>query len=572
MGKPGKSYNDLELVEADIVDDNSNEQTDSPLDPRAGNINVEIPRIKFNPKDVAKVLNKYVTEVDCTRRCLVEITKLVKWYNLLGVGTLPYKPKDLKLNSRKKKKTLSKMVKEGVKKLEMVDSKIKKSSQQVIDSSKGLRELEKLGEVIVEHGKIGKSIWKVRKFEQSNLLKDNFSVNESWTVLDDNKNNGVEKSLSVTDNEPPLLVPSGFNVDVSDKTPIKQKVSTPSIKSLTDSSSKKESNSKKRKSPQLKVSDESITTNKKKTIQKSPSVQNVLPTSGYISPNLNTTNNSSWSVSVDKDESASKKVKICDDFSKADQQNVTKTITPKIGTDGIQYTYKKNTPDVEDTKPVGGSLNTSFENKLYNQGYEIDNQENLVDNLVLPKIKRRSSEMGINSSLNGSWSVCYDEKLNPSIQKKNDELNISNVKKSNSPLVKNDSPNIANEAHSDINSNHNNSWLVTDHNNESASKKIKLNNESIKEDCNISILSMSTPNKLSKSPKSPKSPTPEQRVLRRRTIIIPKKKPEMQNEGVPKKNIKTKVVQNRRKTLAGEQIGLLKPEEISNKALEKVVC
>lgn len=556
MGKPGKSYNDLLLVEADIVADKSNEQTDSPLDPRAGNVSVEIPRIKFNPQDVVKVLSKYINEVDCTRRCLVEITKLLKWYSLLGIGALPYKPKDLKLNSRKNKKTLSKMVKEGVKKLEMVDSKIKKSSQQVIESRKGLKELEKMGEVIVEHGKIGKSIWKVRKFEQSNSLKGNFSLNESWTVSDENKNNGIDKSVSVTDNEPPVLVPIGFNVDVSEKTPIKQKVSTPSLKSLTDSSSKKESNSKKRKSPQFKVSDESITTNKKKTIQKSP-VQNILPISAYISPNLNT----SWSVSVDKDESASKKVKKSDDFSKVDQQNLSKTITPKIDIDSIQYDYKKNTPDVHDIKPVCVSLDTSTEKKLYNQ-------ENLVDDLVLSRIKRRSNEMGINSSLNESWSVCNDEKLNISIQKKNDEFNINKVKKSNSPLVKNVSPNIADKAHSSLNANLNNSWLVTNDNNESASKRVKLNNESIKkENCNISILSMATPNQLSKSPKSPKSPTPEQRVLRRRTIIISKKKPEVQNEGTLKKNIK-----NRRKTLAGEKIGLLKPDEISNKALEKVVC
>lgn len=101
MGKPGKSYNDLELVEGDIADDDSNEINESPLDPRAGNVSVEIPRIKFDPKAIAKLLNKYVNDIDCTRKCLLEITKLVKWYDRLGGGLLPYKPKDLKLKDRK---------------------------------------------------------------------------------------------------------------------------------------------------------------------------------------------------------------------------------------------------------------------------------------------------------------------------------------------------------------------------------------------------------------------------------------------------------------------------------------
>lgn len=68
MGKPEKSYNDLEMVEGDMVKDNSNKQS---------NINywilvlvmcVEILRIKFNAKDIANILNKYVTQVDCTKK------------------------------------------------------------------------------------------------------------------------------------------------------------------------------------------------------------------------------------------------------------------------------------------------------------------------------------------------------------------------------------------------------------------------------------------------------------------------------------------------------------------------
>lgn len=524
MGKPGKSYNDLELVEGDIADDDSNELNDGPLDPRAGNVSIEIPRIKFDPKAIVKLLNKYVTDIDCTRKCLLEITKLVKWYDRLGGGLLPYKPKDLKLNSqvlkRKKKKHLSKLVKEGIKKLEMIDSKIKKSSREVNDH-KSLKELNKMGEIVVEHGKIGKSTWKVRKFDNINILKENFNLNGSWTVSDETKNDDT-KTMPVTDDEPPLLVPAGFNVEDSEtleKTPskVQKKLSlTPNLKSLTVDSSLKESNSNKRKSksPISKINDES---NKK---------NNQKPNSPFIkisTPNiLNANHNNSWSVSADNPESASKKVN--------------KSIESAKAVNASPLNNKSLTP---------------------NNGIE---KKNKADDLVISKIKRRSDEININSSLNESWSVCSDEKI---------KLN-----KCVTPVSK-----TANETANDLSSNvvntsHNNSWSVSDDNG-SVSKKVKQSNELGKVEKRTSLTSAITPDKNSKSPKSPKSPTPEQRVLRRRTIIIPKKKPDDQNEGTPKRKVKEssaiKVSQKRRKTIAGEEINLLKPEEISNKALEKVV-
>ncbi|KAL4113832.1 hypothetical protein QTP88_017400 [Uroleucon formosanum] len=483
MGKPGNSYNDLELVEGDIADDDYNEVNDNPLDPRAGNVSVEIPRIKFNPKDVAKVLNKYVTEVDCTRKCLLEITKLIKWYNRLGDGILPYKPKDLKLNShvlkRKKKKYLSKMVKEGVKKLEMFDSKIKKSGRDVSDH-KSLKELNKVGEIVMEYGKIGRSMWKVETLEKTPII--------------------VQKEVSLT----------------------------PNFKSLTVDSSLKESNSNKRKSksPISKINDES---NKNIQKQNSPFIKTGTPNL------LNTSQNNSWTVSADNEESVSKKVKKSIESAKALQA--------------------LNASPVNDLKP-----NNEVE------------QKNQTDDLVISKLKRRSDEIDTNSSLNESWSVCNDEKLKLTKSKSPvsntvNEPNKKSIQKSNSPLVKISSPNVANTSH-------NNSWSVSADTDGSASKKDKKSNEPGKEEKRVSLTSLTTPDKSSKSPKSPKSPTPEQRVLRRRTIIIPKKKPDGQNEGTPKRKVKetsaTKVSQKRRKTIAGEEISLLKPEEISNKALEKV--
>jgi len=532
MGKPGKSHNDVELVEGDIADDDSNEINDNPLDLRAGNVSVEIPRIKLYPKDVVKVFNKYVTEFDCTRKCLLKITKLIKWYNRLRDGILPYKPKDLKLNSqvlkRKKKKYLSKMVKEGVKKLEMVDSKIKKSGREVNDH-KSLKELNKMGEIVVKHGKIGKSLWKVRKFDNVNALKENFNLNGSWTVSEETIKDGTN-TVSVTDDEPALLVPAGFNVEDSETqekipTNVQKKVSlTPSLKSLTVDSSLKESNSNKRKSTNPKTNDES----NKKNIK--------IPNSPFIkisTPNaLNANPNNSWSVSADNEGSASKKVK------------------KSIESDTVVQAVNAS--------PFNNKSLTPIEKKNKN------------DDLVISKIKRRSDEININSSLNESWSMCSDEKLKLSkgkspVSNTADEPNEKNIQKLNSPFAKNSSPNTS----------HNNSWSVSANNDGSASKNVKKSNEPAKVEKRISLTPVITPDKNSKSPKRPQSPTFEQRVLRRRTIIIPKKKPDGQNEGTPKRKVKessaTKVSQKRRKTIAGEEISMLKPEEISNKSLEKVV-
>lgn len=535
MGKPGKSYNDLEMIEGDIANDNFNEQNDKLLDPRAGNINVELPRIKFNAKDVAKLLNKYVTKVDCTKKCLIELTKLLRYYNRLGVGILPYKPKDLKLKSqvlkKRKNKDLAKMVKEGVKKLEIIDSKIKKNSREVIDNYKSLKKLENLGEIIVEHGKLGKSIWKVRKFDKCDALKENFSLNGSWTVSDEIKNDEdinktvsvtdiANKTLCVTDDEPPLLVPVGFNVEVSETsndTPNTQvKSSTPSLKSLTNQSPK-DSDSKQRKSPKSKIIDES----------------------------------------------ASKKV---------NKTELASTITPDNTTKSVKNPNSTNklTPNNEIKKTI--HLQTKSPKNI---------QQSPSDNLVMSKIQQRSDEIFINSSFNESWTICDDKKSSLSKEKNSktnilDEsiiLNKNNTQKLNSPPLIKCIPNVS------VNTNINSSLLMYTDNDGSASKKVKGSKGSVEtEKCLSSLI---TPEKNSKSPKSPKSPTPEQRVLRRRTIVIPRKKPE---DCTPKRkakdNSETKTAQKRRNTIGGNEISmiskpeetsLLKLEEISNKVLEKVV-
>lgn len=538
LGKPGLSYNELELVEGDISDDDSNEQKNGPLDPRAGNVSVEIPRIKFNPKDVSKLLNKYVTEVDCSRKCLIEITKLIKWYNRLGEGILPYKPKDLKLNSqvlkRKKKKHLSKMVKEGVKRLEMVDSKIKKNSREVNDH-KSLKELDKMGEIIVEHGKIGKSVWKVRKFDASSALKENISLNGSWTVSEEVKNDNTSEETACvkSDGKPPLLIPAQSSVSSEN--------STPSLKSLISSNlSSKKSSLTKTISPKSKIDDKSISKNTKKSI--SPYVKNKSPNIFKMSPN-----NKSFLEHNKK-------------FANVEKQFVSSPTTPDNNTKNNKKEGKSNT---------FGEQNIVSVEEFNENSYTVKNileSNRSFDDLVMSKIERHSTKIDTNTSLNESWSVCNDEKLTLKKQKSqrsnitNELTNKNDTPNSKFSLAKNNSPNTSVNA----------SFSVSTQDDDFLSKKVKPVKRS-------SLSSTNTPEKNSKSPKSPKSPTPEQRVLRRRTIIISKKKTEEQKDVTPKRKAKdvtaTKLLQKRRKTIAGEEItmSMLKPDEISNKALEKVV-
>ncbi|XP_050534990.1 ribosomal RNA processing protein 1 homolog [Daktulosphaira vitifoliae] len=468
MGRPGRSYTDLELVEGDIENGDGIQNYDAPLDPRAGKVNVEIPRIKFNPKLIAHLLHKYINEIDCTRKSLVELTKLLKWFNRLKEGVLPFKPKDLKLNSqvlkRKKKRHLSKLVKDGVKRLEMVDQKIKKSSRDVLNNCKSLKELDMLGEVIVEHGKIGKSVWKVRKFVENNA-KENISLNGSWTVSEEEKN--VPDESCAIEEEFPILVPAGFNVETS-------------VNNLPN--------------------------------------KYVVQEKKQISP-------------LNKENVKSPTTKSC-------------------------------------------KVKSSLTNK--NNITEVDTNQS--DDLVMKKLKRRSGDIRDNSSLNESWSVTQNDEIkiiSTSTKNMNDSFenkkNITGESDSKKNLQANSNENLI-----ETNMNLSKNWHVSKGEKEPDLSYLNESIQNISKNSEISKLVSPGSKILSENSKSPKSPTPEKRVLRRRTIIIPKKKDvqKEQTKDTPKRksqdSSQSVEIRKRRKTIAGQGISHLNPDEISNKALEKV--
>ncbi|CAI6357095.1 unnamed protein product [Macrosiphum euphorbiae] len=427
---PVNLNNELESVEGDVTNENSNEKNDNPLDLQAGNVSVEIPRINFNPKDVTKVLNKYLTEVDCTRKCLWEITKLTQFYNRLGDCILPNRPNDLKLNTQvlkqKKKKYSSKMVKDGVKRLEMVDSKIKKSGLEVLDH-KSLKELNKMGDIVVDRGKIGKSMWKVRHFDNVNTLKENFNLNGSWTVS--TIINGIN-TLRINNDKPPILVPPAFKVEASvfqEKTPkkIQKKVSlTPNFKYLTFNPSLKEINSNKCKSRSkiTKINDRSK--NKKNKKQNSRFIQIDTPNS------INACNKNSLSLSADHGVSATKKFKNSIEAEKSVQSVNTSPFIKKLFTQDNENEEKNKIED-DLTLQAPAGYNVEVPETPENILTKLQKKDSLTPSLTCPSNDssiRELNKMGeivVKSGKIGKsiWKVRESNKINT--LKENINLNRS---------------------------------------------------------------------------------------------------------------------------------------------------
>lgn len=56
--------------------------TEKPLDPRAGRIDVELPQIPFNPRQIADLLNKYKFHSLSTTKSRRQLRRLIKEYVL----------------------------------------------------------------------------------------------------------------------------------------------------------------------------------------------------------------------------------------------------------------------------------------------------------------------------------------------------------------------------------------------------------------------------------------------------------------------------------------------------------
>ncbi|XP_071858035.1 ribosomal RNA processing protein 1 homolog Nnp-1 isoform X1 [Bombus fervidus] len=79
--------------------------TEKPLDPRAGRIDVELPQIPFNPRQIADLLNKYKFHSSSTTKSRRQLRRLIKEYIELSDGKMPLGIKEIRTPKMQKKNT-----------------------------------------------------------------------------------------------------------------------------------------------------------------------------------------------------------------------------------------------------------------------------------------------------------------------------------------------------------------------------------------------------------------------------------------------------------------------------------
>lgn len=61
-----------------VEESSETEKKDKPLDPRAGHVNVELPLIKFNSKEIVKLLEEYRFVKESSKKSRKAIANLIK--------------------------------------------------------------------------------------------------------------------------------------------------------------------------------------------------------------------------------------------------------------------------------------------------------------------------------------------------------------------------------------------------------------------------------------------------------------------------------------------------------------
>ncbi|XP_011871319.1 PREDICTED: ribosomal RNA processing protein 1 homolog [Vollenhovia emeryi] len=114
-GFPCTRIDDMQEIEMSDAEENSNSEgkqfpetvaqneTEKPLDPRAGRVNVELPQIPFNAAKIVKLLTEYTLHPSSTARSRRQVMRLLEEYKELAQGRMPLGIKRVrKLNSYKK--------------------------------------------------------------------------------------------------------------------------------------------------------------------------------------------------------------------------------------------------------------------------------------------------------------------------------------------------------------------------------------------------------------------------------------------------------------------------------------
>ncbi|XP_011310829.1 ribosomal RNA processing protein 1 homolog [Fopius arisanus] len=84
MQKLEVSDDEVSSTEEDLID-----SSPSPLDPRAGRVNVDLPQIPFDPLQISRLIEEYKFHPSSTTKTRRRIKRLIKDFNELSKGTMP---------------------------------------------------------------------------------------------------------------------------------------------------------------------------------------------------------------------------------------------------------------------------------------------------------------------------------------------------------------------------------------------------------------------------------------------------------------------------------------------------
>ncbi|XP_050497055.1 ribosomal RNA processing protein 1 homolog isoform X2 [Bombus huntii] len=226
-GFPAGSIDAMEKIEVSDEEDNNitrdvdiylekqmKYNTEKPLDPRAGRIDVELPQIPFNPRQIADLLNKYKFHSLSTTKSRRQLRRLIKEFIELSDGKMPLGIKEIRIPKMQKKNTDIKSAAVRLLKFEQElysdtlqeGRKRKKNKQLIQDESDKFSEEESENindETNHENNTVemnnDETIKKKREMKHKLDFTDNL-INTNSQILDEN-NPSLKKRKSKTNDE-----------------------------------------------------------------------------------------------------------------------------------------------------------------------------------------------------------------------------------------------------------------------------------------------------------------------------------------------------------------------------------
>lgn len=97
------------IKEEKFLENQMKSNVEKPLDPRAGRINVELPQIPFNAKEIVRLLAQYKFHPSSTTKSRRQLYWLIKEFTELSEGKMPLGIKEIRIPNTQKKDTDTKL-------------------------------------------------------------------------------------------------------------------------------------------------------------------------------------------------------------------------------------------------------------------------------------------------------------------------------------------------------------------------------------------------------------------------------------------------------------------------------